>query len=77
MGMTYDANGTLSVFNFEEIITEMPVLKSMDLELTVVSFSEPIDSSNVTIDHWNHYKEWCWRHLVRGMPPPHPGSHNQ
>ena len=53
MGMTYDANGTLSVFNFEEIITEMPVLKSMDLELTVVSFSEPIDSSNVTIDHWN------------------------
>ena len=53
MGMSYNDKATLSPFNFEEIINEMPVLKSMDLELAVVSFSEPIDSSNVTIDHWN------------------------
>ncbi len=53
LGMSYDDSGTLSPFNFEGIINELPVLKSMDLELTVVSFAEPIDSSNVTIDHWN------------------------
>ena len=66
MGMSFDAHGTLVPFNFEEIIYQMPVLKSMDLDLTVVLFTNPIDSSNVTIDHWNdmagiirkHYLEY-------------------
>ena len=53
MGMSYDQSGSLSPFNFGQIIDEMPELKLMGLELTVVSFIEPIDSSNVTIDHWN------------------------
>ena len=54
MGMSYDQNGTLVPFNFEGILNEMPELRAMDLDLTVVSFAEPIDSSNVTIEHWNH-----------------------
>jgi len=53
MGMTYDNSGSLSPFDFENIIYEMPVLESMGLALTVVSFSNPIDSSNVTVEHWN------------------------
>ena len=57
MGMSYDQSGSLVPFNFEGILNEIPELKSMDLELTVVSFAEPIDSSNVTIDHWNHLAE--------------------
>jgi len=53
MGMSYDKRGTLVPFNFGEIINEMPALRSMDLDLTIVSFLSPIDSSNVTINHWN------------------------
>lgn len=66
MGMSYDRQGTLVPFNFEGILTEMPALRSMDLDLTVVSFPHPFDSSNVTTDHWNdlasiieqHYQEY-------------------
>ncbi len=54
MGMAYDQSGTLVPFNFGGIINEMPALRSMGLEITVVSFPEPIDSSNITIDHWNN-----------------------
>lgn len=57
MGMSYDQNGTLVPFNFEGILNEMPELRAMDLDLTVVSFAEPIDSSNVTIEHWNRLAE--------------------
>ncbi len=57
MGMSYDQYGTLVPYNFEGIANEMPELKSMDVDLTVVSFSDPIDSSNVTIEHWNHLAE--------------------
>ena len=53
MGMTYDISGSLSPFDFENIFHEMPVLESMGLAITVVSFSDPIDSSNVTVEHWN------------------------
>lgn len=53
MGMSYDRHGTLVPFDFGEIINEMPTLRSMDLDLTIVSFVNPIDSSNVSIDHWN------------------------
>lgn len=53
MGMTYDVSGSLSPFDFENIVYEMPVLESMGLAITVVSFSDPIDSSNITVEHWN------------------------
>ncbi len=53
LGMTHDELGTLRPFDFEKIIEEMPVLKSLDLRLTVISFPQPIDSSNIMINHWN------------------------
>lgn len=51
--MAYADDGILVPFDFEKIITEMPSLRAMDLEITVVSFAQPIDSSNVTFEHWN------------------------
>ena len=53
MGMSYDQQGSLAPFNFKGILDEMPALNSMGLRITIISFEQPIDSSNVTIEHWN------------------------
>jgi L-asparaginase len=52
-GMVYDKTGShLIPFDFEQIVEKIPELNRFDFELTVVAFSQPIDSSNVTPAHW-------------------------
>lgn len=51
-GMTYDRQGVLIPFDFSEILHHLPTLKNLALELTVISFDKPIDSSNVEPAHW-------------------------
>jgi L-asparaginase len=51
-GMTYDQDGVLIPFDFSLILEHLPTLKNLALELTVVSFETPIDSSNITHEHW-------------------------
>ena len=51
-GMSYDRNGVLVPFDFEYILTQLPTLKNLALDITAFSFIEPIDSSNINIDHW-------------------------
>lgn len=51
-GMTYDQDGVLIPFDFSLILEHLPTLKNLALELTVVSFESPIDSSNITPEHW-------------------------
>src|SRR5688572_22606985 len=51
-GMTYDANGVLVPFDFSLILSQLPTLRNLFLDLTVISFDEPIDSSNINPDHW-------------------------
>lgn len=51
-GMTYDEQGVLVPFDFNAIIGQLPTLKNLALELTVVSFETPIDSSNIVPEHW-------------------------
>ena len=51
-GMTYDAKGVLIPFDFGLILEHLPTLKNLALELTVISFEKPIDSSNVEPEHW-------------------------
>ena len=46
-GMAYDNTGSLVPFNFGRVLERIPELKSLDLKLTVISFPEPVDSSNV------------------------------
>jgi L-asparaginase len=63
-GMAHDKDGVLIPFDFASIIEHLPTLRTMALELTVVSFETPIDSSNVNPEHWqllaqiifDHYK---------------------
>ena len=50
--MTYDRDGVLVPFDFADILHELPTLKNLALEITAFSFVNPIDSSNINIDHW-------------------------
>lgn len=52
LGMAYDESGSLVPFNFGQILEKIPVLYTMDIAITVISFPEPIDSSNVSMEHW-------------------------
>lgn len=51
-GMAYDAQGVLIPFDFSLILHHLPTLRSLLLDLTVVSFEQPIDSSNMGPEHW-------------------------
>lgn len=51
-GMVYDENGSLAPFNFSLVLEKIPELKNLDLKLTVISFPEPVDSTNIEISHW-------------------------
>lgn len=50
--MTYDRDGVLVPFDFTYILDQLPTLKNLALEITAFSFETPIDSSNITIEHW-------------------------
>lgn len=50
--MVYDEDGALVPFNFSSVLEKIPELQSLDLKLTVISFPEPVDSSNVNKDLW-------------------------
>jgi len=51
-GMAHDAHGVLVPFDFALILEHLPTLRNLSLELTVISFSNPIDSSNIQPEHW-------------------------
>ncbi|MGE0590352.1 MAG: asparaginase [Cyclobacteriaceae bacterium] len=52
LGMTHDENGVLIPFDFQHILNHLPTLKSLRLDVTVISFETPIDSSNIQPEHW-------------------------
>ena len=52
LGMAYDESGALVPFNFGQILEKLPSLTQMNIAITVISFPEPIDSSNVNMQHW-------------------------
>jgi len=51
-GMAHDKDGVLIPFDFGLILEHLPTLKNLSLQLTVVSFENPIDSSNINPAHW-------------------------
>ena len=52
-GMVYnDENGQFEPFQFQNILDHIPELHQFDYELKVVSFKNPIDSSNMEPRHW-------------------------
>lgn len=50
--MTHDASGALIPFDFSSIVEHLPTIRNLGLSFTVFSFENPIDSSNVSPEHW-------------------------
>jgi L-asparaginase len=53
IGMHKDAEtGTLIPFDFSKLMEQIPELKLIDKTIDTISFDHPIDSSNITPQHW-------------------------
>lgn len=63
-GMAHDKDGVLIPFDFGLILEHLPTLRTMALELTVVSFEHPIDSSNINPDHWKLLAQIIFEHYA-------------
>lgn len=44
--------GTLEPFNFDHLLNEVPELKQFNLNIGTFQFNPPIDSSDMTTEHW-------------------------
>ena len=54
IGMINDVRtGELKSFDFNHIYQHVPEIHRLNVELTSISFQEPIDSSEMSIAHWN------------------------
>jgi L-asparaginase len=51
-GMSYNSSGILVPFDFSLILEHLPTLRNLFLDLTVISFEKPVDSSNIDPSHW-------------------------
>lgn len=57
LGMTHDAAGVLIPFDFSLILEQLPVLRNLFLDISVISFDLPVDSSNIQPEHWKIISE--------------------
>lgn len=51
-GMVRDARGVLLPFDFALILEHLPTLRNLFLQITVIAFEHPIDSSDIEPSHW-------------------------
>ncbi len=61
-GMTQNAEGVLVPFDFAHILEHLPTLRNLSLDLTVISFDQPIDSSNIEPAHWQMMARLLFQH---------------
>ncbi|MCC5921763.1 MAG: asparaginase [Cyclobacteriaceae bacterium] len=52
LGMVHDDKGVLVPFDFEEILDKIPSMRYLSIEIDVVSFTKPLDSSDVGVRQW-------------------------
>ncbi len=62
LGMDYDENGSLQPCGFDQILRRAPVAKELHINLSVISFETPIDSSKVELGHWQNMAEVIYEH---------------
>lgn len=51
-GMHLNREGVLVPFDFSRIVSQLPAIRKLHLDLTVVAFNKPIDSSDIAPTHW-------------------------
>uniref|UniRef100_UPI0030EC5A49 asparaginase n=1 Tax=uncultured Flavobacterium sp. TaxID=165435 RepID=UPI0030EC5A49 len=55
IGMIKDyETGALKAFDFKKLLKRIPELQLLDCEIDTVSFDEPLDSSNISIQDWQN-----------------------
>ena len=54
IGMARGENGALVPFDFREIIKNAPYVSRLNLNITFVTFHHPLDSSDISIGHWQN-----------------------
>jgi L-asparaginase len=53
LGMVYDTKSkSLVPFDFDQILVNVPELKRLEFELTILTLPKPIDSSNIKPETW-------------------------
>lgn len=57
LGMDYDEHGSLEPCGFDQVLRRAPVAKELQINLSVISFETPIDSSKVELTHWQRMAE--------------------
>lgn len=63
-GMAHNPEGVLVPFDFSHILEHLPALRNLSLDLTVISFNHPIDSSNVEPEHWQQMARLLFQHRL-------------
>lgn len=75
LGMVFEESAqTLVPFDFEQILSQIPEIDKFNLNLTVISFHQLIDSANVQPSHWitmaslieQHYDEYNGFVIIHG-----------
>ena len=74
IGMQKDAKGALIPVDFSNISKKIPALQQLGIEIDVISFDNPIDSSNVDATFWQdiaqliqqHYNDYCGFVVLHG-----------
>ncbi len=61
-GMVYDREGQLIPFNFNNVLERVPELHKLDLNIALVSFEQPVDSSDIQWEHWKSMGETIFKH---------------
>ncbi|NBW37690.1 MAG: asparaginase [Cytophagia bacterium] len=64
-GMMRNEQGVLAPFDFTNILEHLPTLRNLALELTVISFDKPIDSSNIQPEHWQVMADIIEQHYLQ------------
>ena len=60
--MDFNEQGALVPCGFNQILERVPVIKELQVNISVISFKEPIDSSNVHIEHWQLMAKLIYEH---------------
>lgn len=60
--MDFNEQGALVPCGFNQILERVPVIKELHVNISVISFKEPIDSSNVHIEHWQLMSQLIFDH---------------
>lgn len=58
-------SGHLKAFDFEKVVENIPELYQLDCAIHSISFSSPIDSSNMDLGHWKVLAELIGKHYER------------